>query len=114
MWQRLTRLLLALALAPALQCAQVRAQGGGNEYAVEVGTPQQLKTALEKKVPHIIIVEHLDLSTFTNQSRTESGTLSFSSGLGTLLSTDTRSIRVRDTAASAQLRPKQAAATASR
>jgi hypothetical protein len=82
--------LLAL-LAPAA------AQNGTNpSVRVEVATPAQFKEALLKEVAHIVITEHMDLSVFTNRTRSdEFDTIQYISTSNKLLSAATQSITVR-------------------
>ena len=90
---------LAAALLAALACLapHARAQQGGRQaFQVPVATPEELREALTKEVAHIVITEHMDLtSAFANETFSAAdGVNQYTSISSKLLRPGTKSIRV--------------------
>jgi hypothetical protein len=78
---------------PARIAAQAPSPPDNSGVAVRVGTPKEFKEALQKEVAHIVITEHMDLSTFTNATRSaQLGTLVYRSNSNDMLAAATLSI----------------------
>jgi hypothetical protein len=89
-----TQALLTIMLASIVLVAPTLtlAQQNSTNLEVRVTTPSELKDALAKQVAHIMIANHMDLSSFTVKN--ESGKAHYVSTSSKSLRPGTRSIRV--------------------